>query len=456
MRRLGTLTCFILLFCTASAPAQPRVPFGQGSHALRHILRKLNLQPLSDFSQISDPSDTLVIVLGETEPLSQLPRGVAGFLEDGGALLVATDRKAIGFEKAGVAGALINTSSPEQAYRGLPDCPLVTAFDPHHPLFQGVRQRQLATNLPSYLVEREVVKGKEKGSQRLGDLLILAWFSDGNKLFPFAAGKTWRGNRNGARDPRLLLLADHSVFINDMMLQKDNDNFVFAYNCVEWLAQPGPRGRVLLVEEGTMVANFDVPLKDTDLPDIPLPPLEVVNKLLANLEDENVFNKLLISGLGAGDAHPLEKARRVMMQGWVISLTIALLVFGFYWLSRSRFHQDKEASVLTMALPRSGVIEQRHQAMLQDGNLWEAAREEARQCFVALGHGEAADAFSPPSVTVTGNWWRRWVLSNQIRWLWRLAHGKTPRTISPRDFNKVTRQSSEVQSALADGTLRWT
>ena len=52
---------------------------------------------------------------------------------------------------------------------------------------------------------------------------------------------------------RLLVLADHSIFINDMMLQTDNDNIPFAFNVVRWLTDAGNGQRrtdVLFYDDG--------------------------------------------------------------------------------------------------------------------------------------------------------------------------------------------------------------
>src|SRR4051812_40419740 len=72
----------------------PKVPFGQESHAIRYILEQLELQPLTGVGDLAnaDPSEILVIALGETQLLGTIPGGLKRFLERGGALLMATDR----------------------------------------------------------------------------------------------------------------------------------------------------------------------------------------------------------------------------------------------------------------------------------------------------------------------------------------------------------------------------
>ena len=118
-----------------------------------------------------------------------------------------------------------------------------------------------------------------------------------NRLLFAAGGQV--GNSNG----RILVLADHSVFINDMMLQTDNDNFDLACNALQWLTENGKRNRVLFVDEGTVVANFNVILKEPPLPPLPgLPPedelIRVTQNRLAQLQRENYFNSKAVNALG--------------------------------------------------------------------------------------------------------------------------------------------------------------
>ena len=57
---------------------------------------------------------------------------------------------------------------------------------------------------------------------------------------------------------RVLVLADHSIFINEMMLPNDNGNVEFTYNCLEWLRGDAKNGRnqVLFVVDGQIKSNF--------------------------------------------------------------------------------------------------------------------------------------------------------------------------------------------------------
>src|SRR5581483_8121704 len=102
------------------------------------------------------------------------------------------------------------------AYRGSPECIIIQPA----PLTGLILLRGLdrvATNRPGYLV---------LGNRPPG-LMPMARFP-GDRDLLFAAGRIC------GDDGRILVLADHSVFINEMMMQRDNDNVYFAYNCIEW------------------------------------------------------------------------------------------------------------------------------------------------------------------------------------------------------------------------------
>lgn len=451
----------ILAFAAAFVPpgaafgqGEP-VPFGMGNHAFRFILNELQLQPLhSIIDALEAPDRTLVIVLGDLSVLNRLPHGLTWFTEHGGAVLLATDRP----DKSGpndpfqvrVVGELIVANDPNLAYRGeLMDCPLVTEFQPGHPLFEGITR--IATNRPSYLDA-----GKEWSPE-----CHVAWFTTNiwtvGKVtwrlppvrIPFAAAKD-------VGKGRMLVLADHSIFINDMMMQPDNDNFNFASKCVLWLTDGGRRDRVLFVDEGVIVRNFQVRVKEPPLPNLSV---AEINQLLGNLESKNVFNRLLL-----GRTSPIQ-----WVVGALLVCTLGLLLLGGFRLLKARHRIEAEAPLFGKRVARLqatvALIHQRHQAMLEEGNLWEAAREVARACFpgvpsrvvVSPTSSQGAPLHRPPGlprVTAHGSWRQRWVLKQRVAHLWNLAFGTRPVRISPREFTQLLEHVEDVKAALAQGLLQ--
>ena len=459
----GLLAVAALLGSAPVALAQTgRVPFGQGTHAFRRILFDLNMEPLAGPAELSqDPTHTLLIVLGETDVLDRVPGGLRQFLEEGGAALIATDRAVPRrLQDFGVAVTGSQVRLPPntvfKSYRDLEECPMLTPALGAAPALlatPGVPGGGLfgflnvATNRPSYLLTARPLPG------RLTRLATLPWKCevegpDGlmylvNRPLPFAVGgPVGRG--------RLLVLADHSLFINEMLLQADNNNIDFTYNCLDWLAgdREQPRNRALFVEEGDVKTAFDIPLKEVA---VPLPPEEALVPLaddaVAQMEQENALNRVLL------DLVPFETIWVVL----VLLLTALLAGYGFYRLSHSRHRVDLWAPLLEAVLarhaPAQTLMEQRHRALLGRGNLWEPARALARQWFEETGcappNGDAAE----PGVRVNGTWWRRWALGRKVRRLWRLAYGAAPVPVPPQEFARLLANLEDVKVALASGAL---
>jgi hypothetical protein len=460
---------------TVAVQAQsPRIPFGpQNNHAIRYILGKLDLQPLSSTDEIAnavDPSQIAIIIFGQPAPLDRLPGGPRSFVERGGRLLLATDRRTTSLQKdfgITVSGSLltIDAQSP-LAYRELSQCPFVVALEGREPsIFRNLAK--IATNRPSFLEMTENARGQG------GALKPLALLKDCRventqgmgflrRLLPekprvFAAGGV-------VGKGRILVLADHSVFINDMMLQADNDNFDFALGAIRWLTEPASPGgpaprRVLFVDEGAVVTDFKVSLKAP--PGIPLPTADVLNHLLVGIENDNVFNRLILNRFSLGQ----------VLSGIALGLTGALVVYGGMRLAHSSHSVDPHAPAAVLgtgsALPGAGLIDQRHQIMLSEGKLWEAAREIARQNLRALGSQEPRvsqpetshrepgfHGNRPPEIIVDGGAGRRRYLRNLMLRLWTLAYAEKPRRLSRAEFRRVVIEVDELARAAKEGTLQ--
>jgi hypothetical protein len=334
-------------------------------------------------------------------------------------------------------------------YRELPECPFVTPLlgaDP--PLFQpvplapGIAPPRVATNLPSRLdlparlprgLSLLAVLPVNDRQRRLGGLIPLG--------SPFAVG-----GELGAG--RALVLADHSVFINDMMLQPDNGNIDFAYRCAEWLRGPeaSPRERVLFYEDGAIRRDFDIPLKPLPTPPIPPPEavLPLLNETLHGLEEENQFNRMLVHTFGT------EPIYRVL----VTAACVAVGAWGFVRLGLFRHRPDIGATTLAKLLARQPaavpLLEQRTREQLRGGNLWESARAMARDVFARVPPAGAA----PPAIAVTGGWWQRWRWGRLVRRLWQLAARDRPVRVSRRRFAALADDVERLREALADGTVR--
>jgi hypothetical protein len=275
----------------------------------------------------------------------------------------------------------------------------------------------------------------------------------------------WQSPKGG----RLLLLADHSIFINEMMLPTDNGNVEFTDNCMTWLSDGGTRKKVLFVEEGTINATFDVPVVKSpplsiDLSQIPHDPekpriddldkhLTNANGWLQDAERNNDFNSWINSFIRSQIGSPLRAASVAL-----VVLTLVGLVAGFVYLVASGFQQQNPvAPSLTRLVqhqePLDSLMEQRNQAMFQVQNFWEAGRQLARQTFEAAGVTAGAGA-TLPTVTLRGSWSRQRQLRHLVTRLWNVAFGAKPVPVPPSEWPVVLLQLDELRAALANGTVR--
>jgi hypothetical protein len=451
----AALAVLAVLTALPGANAQESSALAQGSHLFRHILHKQDLKPATDLDLLkSDPEHTILIVLGQTEVLNEID--LPAFIRRGGAALIATDRdtydrqrKVSRLKEFGVYinGSTLHVGTDSgYAYKGHDDCIFIETDRDKHPIFEALtvhgKRTEVATNRPSAL------------SRNVPRLPVLA---------SFPQGCTEEGVRRTSSSPlifavggdmdagRILILSDHSVFINGMLYQNDLENWDFATNCILWL-KDGKRTQVLFVEEDLLRSSFDVPLQDP-----PLPPPEAVVRAFDNglsaLEAENWFNRMAMRGVSGIDPHWFV---RVLL----LLLSLALGIYGLNRLGQARHRSEPRLPALAMGqglwAPHLGMLEQRHRAMLQEGSFWEAARALARQSWeTALGSQVAAVGATPP-VRVRGGWWRHRQLRRQVQELWRLAYGSQPERVSARRLAQLSADMNAVRTALANGTLQRT
>jgi hypothetical protein len=435
-----------LLFASGPAYSQGRrstVPW-EGSEFFRNLLHSFpyRCEPLQEIAELAqvDPDQTVVIVLGDNRVLDAIREqtgGLAKFHERGGALLIASDRAdehRLEELHVQIVGQIVQQAAAE-AYRQEPRCPFITDFRAEkHPLFEGIRDG-IATNLPSYLKLGRACT-LEPLAELSGQISIPGQPWPVVLPLPYLIGTGAAAANKG----RIMVLAGHGVFQNQMMVNQDN--FLFTLNTVRWLTEGGRRKKVLFVEEGKVQTSFEVPLAKLPLP--PLPRAEILNKLLHGLEEENQFNGLLMNN----------ESR--LRQGILLGCTLLLLLYGFRRVLRARHRLEPQLplvwrhAALALAAPPVHVL--RRQALLQAGNLWELARDLVRGCLEAHdvpGRGQAR----PPPFAVNGGWWQRWRLGRLVSRLWDLAYGPPLSTVSPRGIRRVQEEIAVLTMALEAGIV---
>ena len=458
MKRPGWLTAAgLLLLAVVPAAAQddkkqpPSAAFLQGSEAFRRILYDSRKELFSDrltalqtFGELTDPKHTLLIVFGgfgDADRLKAIPGGLDSFVRNGGVLFLATDRPLGSVEAAvggltgfRVSGDAIVCDNLASCYHELRDCPLLLPQQGADPdLFRnlvpsGGDLSSVATNIPSMLKPYS-------GWPPPPILPQLAWLPEmcgpeGKGMVSTTPLLFGVGGNVGDKGGRVLLLADHSIFINDMIMQTDNVNLDFSYNCLKWAAGgPEPRTRVLFIEDGAINSKFDVPLKE--MPD------ELADRLLdflgAVLEKKarEAGPNLELKARSFDD----ELLRWCDDNGWsafvllLVVLAVFVVLYGCWRIGlKARHRPDLQGPLLAMALhrvaPTGTVVEQRRLAQVCGDNVWEPARDLARQFLVETG---AAPQLPPGAdasrLAVRGGWLRRRIMAGRLKRLGRLAFG---------------------------------
>jgi hypothetical protein len=256
---------------------------------------------------------------------------------------------------------------------------------------------------------------------------------------------------------RLLLLADHSIFINMMMQLEKTGNLEFACNCLEFLRDPSGanRDRVLFLEGIKVQSDFNVPLHQVPgLPEQGLRALlATVDDRLAHLEDQNAFDRAIIGWMESRNI-----TRDRIIKGVLILLTLALLAWGArrMWQAHG-FRPDQNLPLLAEAAagpPPGPLLEQRQEEVLKSGNLWESARHLARQTFLSAGVAAPLDPLRPPAIRVTGRLWQRWQRQRQVLRLWRLAFDPRPFRVRPQQWPGLLAQLEQLQTDLDNGLVQ--
>ena len=477
----------LLLVAVAAAPAQQKPPstaFLNGTEVFRRILFDTGkdvfengFQPLRGFSELDDPQHSILIVLGDADCLTRVPGGPRKYVERGGVLFLATDRPphweaSVALRRtAGVAvsGASVLCDNPEWCYHQLKYCPFLRPDDKDSDLFRNLMRDNsslatVASNAPSYL---ESVAGPD-GAPLLPELATLPrkCYPEGAPAImtfrpppPFAVG-------GDVGEGRVLVMADHSIFINEMMLQRDNGNIEFSYNALKWMIgdEKDQRTKVLFVEDGRINTRFEVPLKEVPdeladrlldfllrhLPEAAEKAAPALERDLKQFDQRGGANDLLWRFLRRGGV-----SQDGLLRFLAVTLAVLVVLYGCWKVGwKARHGAELQGPLLASALyrlaPAGTVAEQRRKALIHADNLWEPARDLARQFLTGAGVSAGTAA---PRVEVRGGWLRRWTMAGRVKRLWRLAYG-APARLSLSDWRRLLRDVKRLQVGLGDGTVR--
>jgi hypothetical protein len=417
--------------------------YAAGTNAFRNILygvqqeHKMEVLPSVQALAQRPPNQTVIVILGKL-PASTVAKlndtlgeGLVGFVRNGGALFVASDEHSDAYWDFGVTidGTLLrHRFGPDVFKSEFESMPLVRPVNRPNvpiPVFQGLGD--LATNLPSYLELHprsplEILAQLPMGTVPDDPSVSLRASSP----LPFAAGGILPRTQG-----RALFLADHSMFINCMLLQRENDNAVFANRCLEWLVRNDgtapERDRILYLEDGVPVTDLNVALEPGYLFDMDSVDHLVhgVDGFIADQEHNDALNRLL---------------QRLPRTTWLaivaVGGSLVMLLLVMQRLSLRRFRPEPGMELFSVAALRYGPsrlpLRDRTAEMHRDGQFSDAARGVLNQFFTEVAPGSTKS----PTVRPDGRPDQDARLNNWLRDLWQLAYGP-PQFISAARFQNV-------------------
>lgn len=246
-------TCLLLCLPTASIPGQDKITLTNeqwetGFHAFAQVLRKRGVEVMTSFADWDEYSEqeTMLILLGgiSAEDESYVRKYVA----NGGSALIATDTDFGPTRIAGQTfrirgGGTVTARYSANQYQRNPVWPIIRKVEDNNMLFNGVNQ--IVTNLPA-LVELSGGVNSRAGWK------TVAYFPGLNQYGFDRPFMIEHQNQNGGQ---LLVIPDHSVFVNGAVVV--NDNLRFMLNTVDWL-RAGNRTKCLFVLNRETVQPMNV------------------------------------------------------------------------------------------------------------------------------------------------------------------------------------------------------
>lgn len=431
----------------------------------------MGLQPVQEHPRrILDEADQMVVVLaGEisSDPAKALP--LQEFLDAGGRVLIATDRGG----KVSVTGGYISQLNPGPVlvgpafeYQDFADCPVIEGdlLSADHPLTAGVRR--LICNRPGYLT----VSANSTGP-----------------LIRFPAGATADQPltaRDGlaaavdvaASGGRAMWIADHSIYVNEMLRHGDNARFMF--NTLGWLTEGGQRRKLILIQDGMVLSavNFNhpaippIPL-DELAQNLPTPSAELLralaNDAIIAAEDEDLPNQLL-----RNRPHDMRinDLRRAFITA-VVFFLIVVFVMQLFVTGRplgplsvrgtggaGRTKGVAHPAMAAAAIATDDVWKPPTEQLLRGGTIPRTARTLAQQCLLALSDPPPVDPnwqqSQCPALVTTQPFYRRRRLNWTVRQLWQIASGQIAPVRHHRQLQKLTEQLTWLKQLHKNQQIR--
>ncbi len=501
--RLAALVTLLWLTTTPAAAQTTREP-GQrksdasalkpiaiaadGTELFRALLDRAGVKPVTrrevERGRFPRYDDMMIIVLGNSADrwigTARVIEHVHTVINNGGAALVAADTAFhLGFARNAFGGsdwaiiepARVVNRAEGSVHNGREYCPYVVpvttedfpGLDTKSPvcmLFRGLTR--VATNDPAYLHVRGFsgewryplarfppgsLVTDPNGLRRPRPLPLDALFAVGGD------GPDLTSNGTGYQ---FVAIADHSVFINQMLIEPGTDNLELTHRLIEYLKGPAlapqaKRNKCVFIENGEVIDQFDTLRRAIagEEPAAPLPSLDAIQEKLVDLmnnvaddiQTRDVLNGLLLN------LFSLPAIIRLVLVATGIYATIYILRRAF----ASRQPQDLPAPPVVAGVSTGPpeVFDRRRLELLRRNNLYEPARDLVRDFFTSIGVGDATDS-EPPPIFISSAVKRPESLRQAFHEFWKLAYGP-PQKLFPERWQAMEPYLDRLRQAHAEG-----
>lgn len=429
MRRVLTISAALLCLCAQNPVAHAQIaPAGQGQPArqfdpfgfdfMQFMFKQSGLQPIDLGNASRRPSETVFVYLGQTSSPKQ--QRIYNFLNRGGSVLFATDQ--------GSDAAIFSTTraphrvrGDEYRYQGYDDC-----------LRVPVEEHEITAGVKEVIVNRSgAIQSMYSGFWR-----SLATLPESN--LDLLAVRDHENTRS-----RIVLMADHSPFTNDMLMH--GDNAILAVNIINYLSEGNRKYICFLVDDRSANSSISPMLPPDEIPpidpdDIPADTkMAIANRFLKEVERENALNRFL-------DSIP----SRIIWRWLIIIGTILLAVYLFRRLLASR------SIIEPPAMHAANSSEARSAAMLRSKSLYPAAQELARDFLRTLIGDDANKPFSVHrrEVWVSASVGSPRKIQVEVEKLGHIASGSDRRRVKPKQLRKLAARIEELRGLVSNGQLR--
>ncbi len=465
---------------TAAAvpPERPPLLSADGVELFAFLLHAAGITPAD--AEAAPSADTILIVLGgaaEGDRRAEdrrLLRRIDQTLRAGGAVLLASDRRGRAVLPGGasvwVAGEPLVQPRGQYVHRGLTACPYVlpvggartSVLEVERRLFAGLDR--VATNRPSYLIVEAPEGFRDGRPWRPLAILPPGCLADGRPVptpIVFATGGRWsidRADDAAPAEASLLVMADHSLFINQMLLEPETDNLELAWRIIRYLRGPQRRRQCLLEYEGKVVESFDrlvlmamqtvppggwppVPPDSPPVPDLwqaQQKLTEAGNRALAAMQERDVLNTAVL-----GPHQPAAGRQRRFERLLVVLLSVAAIV--------ALWHVGQQVRSLAHPNRRTSPRQQKASDISRSPPVHELVQGLVRQFFDNLG--VRWDQAELPAIRVAATVAEPQRLRDAIRQLWQVARSR--RELSLQDWQRLRPTYQWLQQTHAEGEWRF-